>query len=136
MRAMTRFATAMVVAMTAAVALSGCAASDEVVVEYSEDVATLSIGDILVVDFGEINSSVGDGWVIVSPPDPAVLGEGVEASEYLGEEGSTGAANRFAYRFEAVGEGRTTVEFEYRFRGEVPEDPGEQETAMIEVTVR
>jgi hypothetical protein len=71
----------------------------------------------------------------VEEPDAAVLGEGEEHSDYLGESGETGAASDLSYRFAAVGEGTTTIEFEYRFRGFVPEDPEDQKTATIEVTV-
>ena len=129
-----RIAEALLAGAALVLVLAGCSASDQVV-PYTGEAATLSVGETLIVDFGEINSSVGDGWVIVTEPDPAVLGEGESASEYLGDEGSTGAGNRFSYRFEAVGVGTTTIGFEYRFRGEIPEDREDQQTATIEVTV-
>lgn len=114
--------------------VSGCAAS-ETSVGYTTKKATISSGETLVVDFGEINSSVGDGWVIVEEPDPAVLGAGEAESEYLGEEGSVGGPSTFSYRFPAVGVGETVIEFEYQFRGEVPEDPADQKSSQITVTV-
>ena len=117
-----------------ATALAGCSASEEVV-PYTAETAALDQGETLVVDFGEINLSVGDGWVVVTGPDPAVLGPAEASSTYRGDEGSVGGPSEYSYRFPAVGEGTTIVEFEYRFRGEVPEDPADRETARLEVTV-
>lgn len=114
--------------------MSGCAA--DVSVDYTATTATVSVSDTLVVDFGVINSSVGDNWVITAAPDSAVLGGGVADSTYLGDEGSTGGSNALVYRFPAVAAGTTVIEFEYQFRGSVPEDAAEQETARIEVTVK
>jgi hypothetical protein len=134
MREHFRAGAGLLAATMVAMGLSGCAAAATTVDHTAEEV-TISSGETLVVDFGEINSSVGDGWVIVTEPDATVLGAGEAESEYLGEEGSAGGPNNFSYRFPAVGPGTTVIEFEYRFRGEVPEDPAEQETSRIEVTV-
>lgn len=82
-----------------------------------------------------MNSSVGEDWEITQEPDAAVLGPGEERSVYRGEEGMTGAPSEVTYRFAPHGEGTTVIEFEYRFRGEIPEDPEDQKSAKIEVTV-
>jgi predicted secreted protein len=134
MRIMNRAAALLTAALLLSVGLSGCSASEKII-DYTDTAATLAPGEVLVIDFGEVNASVGSEWVMVEEPDAAVLGEGEEHSDYLGESGETGAASDLSYRFAAVGEGTTTIEFEYRFRGFVPEDPEDQKTATIEVTV-
>lgn len=117
-----------------AVVLSGCAAAS-VTVGYEESVVTVETGTELVVDFGEVNASVGSDWVIISDPDPSVLSKGEKSTEYAGEEGSVGGPSDLAYRFAATGTGQTKIQFEYQFRGAVPDDPTEQKTALIDVTV-
>lgn len=116
--------------------VTGCAAAMEKTVDYRSSSVTLAPGEALVVDFGEINPTVGDDWVIVREPDPAVLGSGDDRTRYLGEDGEAGAPSELSYRFAPVGEGTTVIEFEYQFRGSVPEDPDDQQSAEITVTVR
>lgn len=134
MRGTRRTAALLASALLLSVGLAGCSASEKII-DYTDTAATLAPGEVLIVDFGEVNATVGNAWVIVEEPDAAILGEGEERSDYLGESGETGAASDLSYRFAAVGEGTTTIEFEYRFRGSVPEDPEDQKTATIEVTV-
>jgi hypothetical protein len=134
MRIMNRAAALLTAALLLSVGLSGCSASEKII-DYTDTAVTVSPGEVLIVDFGEVNATVGNAWVIVEEPDATILGEGEERSDYLGESGETGAASDLSYRFAAVGEGTTTIEFEYRFRGSVPEDPEDQKTATIEVTV-
>ncbi|GAA2184025.1 hypothetical protein GCM10009785_30260 [Brooklawnia cerclae] len=104
-------------------------------VPYTTASVTLTRGTWLLVDFGVINSSVGDDWVLVSEPDPDVLGEPKTEGEYLGEKGSTGGRNTRLYRFATVGPGTAVLDFEYRFRGNVPDDQAERKTAHIVVDV-
>lgn len=127
-----------VVAVTAAVGmgLSGCSAAVEKTVDYTTSSVSLAPGESLVVDFGEVNHTVGDEWVITQEPDPSVLGPGDERSRYLGEDGEAGAPSELSYRFAPVGNGTTVIQFEYQFRGSVPEDVSDQETAEITVTVK
>ncbi|MDQ0645274.1 hypothetical protein [Microbacterium murale] len=116
-----------------ALGLTGCAASTTV--DHTAEQVTISSGETLIVDFGTINTSVGDEWVIITDPDPAVLGPGEGEFDYLDDEGSVGGPSSFSYSFSAVGNGTTVIEFEYRFRGTVPDDPDDQGSAKIEVTV-
>jgi len=127
-----------VVAAAAAVGmgLSGCSAAAEKTVDYTTSSVSLAPGESLVVDFGEVNHTVGDEWVITQEPDPSVLGPGDERSRYLGEDGEAGAPSELSYRFAPVGTGTTVIQFEYEFRGSVPEDVSDQETAEITVTVK
>ncbi|KDA05885.1 hypothetical protein DC31_15460 [Microbacterium sp. CH12i] len=131
---LTRAGLALLGVTALSIGLSACAS--DTTIDYTSDAVTVSSGETLVIDFGMINSSVGDGWVITTEPDSAILGAGTAGTKYLGEEGSTGGGNSLTYRFPAVGAGTTVIEFEYEFRGEVPDDVAEQETARIEVTVK
>ncbi|MEP7766113.1 protease inhibitor I42 family protein [Sanguibacter sp. 25GB23B1] len=108
---------------------------DEVVVDATASSAELVVGQTLVVDLGEMNSSVGDDWLITDEPDGEVLREGERFSEYLGEDGEDGGRNTLAYEFEAVGDGETTLELEYRFRGGAPDFGHGPEPVSITVTV-
>lgn len=116
--------------------LAGCSAASEKSVDHTSSSVTLAPGEALIVDFGEINPSVGDAWVITREPDPAVLGPGDQRSRYLGEDGETGAPSEVTYRFPPVGDGTTVIQFEYQFRGSAPDDPSDRQTAEITVTVK
>lgn len=131
-----RSAVILVGTIAVAAGLASCAGAAEKVIDHTAESVTLAPGEALVIDFGEVNSSVGEDWEITQEPDPAVLGPGEERSRYLGEDGMTGAPSEVTYRFAPAGEGTTVIEFEYRFRGEIPEDPEDQKTAKIEVTVK
>lgn len=89
---------------------------DDVVVDASATTAELVVGQTLVVDFGEINTSVGDEWVLTQDPDDEVLSQGEAESEVLGD-GAPGSPSTFLYAFEAREAGTSTIDFEYRFRG-------------------
>lgn len=117
-------------------AMTGCAAVAEKTVDYTTSAVSLMRGEALVVDFGEINPSVGDAWVITREPDPAVLESGDERTRYLGEDGEAGAPSEVSFRFAPVGIGTTVIEFEYQFRGSVPEDLDDRKSAEITVTVK
>lgn len=116
--------------------LISCAAAPKTVtVDFTDHAAKLTPGDELVIDFGEVNASVGSAWVVTADPDLSVLTVPEQHTEYLGENGSVGAPDHLTYSLSAVGAGITRVQFEYQFRGAVPEDPQEQRTAVIDVTV-
>lgn len=132
-----RFRGGLLVAATAmiALALSGCASGAAVTVDaFSTDSVTVPAGQDLVVDFGEINSSTGDDWVIITEPDAAVLSPGESQSEQVGD-GAPGSPNLFSYRFVAIEAGTTSIEFQYQFQGSVPDLESEQENIVIDVTV-
>lgn len=133
MSSISRLPVALAMAASLVLVATGCSSVTKV--DSDAGSATVPEGGTLVVDFGEINQSVGDDWVIIVEPDPAVLGDGVP--EYLGEDGAPpGASSRLTYSFPAVGKGTTTVEFEYRFRGEAPDDAADQKTVTLDVAVR
>lgn len=135
MRRLVKVCAVVTVAAFLGLGLTGCSAAEKTI-DYSTSSVTLAPGEALVVDFGEINPTVGDAWVITREPDPAVLGPGDERSRYLGQDGETGAPSEVSYRFAPVGDGTTVIQFEYQFRGAVPEDADDQQTAEITVTVK
>ncbi len=135
MRRLVKVCAVVAVAAFLSLGLTGCSAAEKTI-DYSTSSVTLAPGEALVVDFGEINPTVGDAWVITREPDPAVLGPGDERSRYLGQDGETGAPSEVSYRFPPVGDGTTVIQFEYQFRGAVPEDADDQQTAEITVTVK
>ena len=136
MRVLQRAWAAGAIAALFALGLTGCSGASEKVVEHTTSSVTLAPGESLVVDFGEVNATVGEEWVITNEPDPSVLEPGEQRSRYLGEDGETGAPSEVSYRFAPEGDGTTVIRFEYRFRGAVPEDADDQESAEITVTVK
>lgn len=126
---------ALLTVLLTAAALTGCAGAAEKTVDYTESAVTLSSGETLVVDFGFINPSVGDEWIITTEPDPAVLEEGKSSFRSEQPDPPPGSGGELSYRFAPAGSGTTTIAFEYRFRGEIPEDPDDRKTAEITVTV-
>lgn len=136
MTSMRRGVAVLAALVAAGAILTACTGPAEKTVDYTASAVTVSAGEILVVDFGEVNPSVGDDWVIITEPDPAVLGEGDSEFTTDAPDGMTGAPGELVYRFPTTGAGTTVIAFEYRFRGEVPEDIEDQKTAEITVTVK
>lgn len=133
MRVLNRVIVIVSTAVLLSAVLTACAGSAEKTVPYTATSVDLAPGEALVVEFGEVNGSVGDEWVLTEEPDPAILGEGEELTRALGD--APGSPSELSYRFEPVGAGTTVITWEYRFRGEVPEEPADQRTAEIRVTV-
>ena len=124
-------------ACTLGLSLTACAApAGTVTIGHEDGSVTVSSGDRLVVEFGEVNASVGSDWVITTKPDPQVLSGGERHSEYAGPKDSVGGPDRLSYEFTAVGTGRAQIQFEYQFRGAQPSEPAERQTSVVEVTVR
>ncbi|PII81433.1 hypothetical protein BMH32_12790 [Leucobacter sp. OLJS4] len=116
---------------------AGCApVAREVIIGYHTHSVTVPVGEILVVEFGTINSSVGDQWEITEGPDPKVLALDERKTTRSDPKEPIGAPHEFAYRFVARAKGTTTVGFEYRFRGEIPEDPARRDSSRITITVK
>lgn len=115
-------------------ALAACTAPEPVTVPYTAGEVTLEVGQVLVVDFGEVNPSIGDGWAVTTPPDDAVLGEG-DATYPDDGQSAPGSGATLHYEFEAVGAGTTTIGFTYSYRGEEGDPEGRTEDPTPELTV-
>lgn len=114
--------------------LAGCGGASRVV-HYTDTEATLAVGETLIVDFGEVNASIGDSWDLTSRPDADVLSKGVGEYEDLGREDEVGGGAQYVYRFEAVGPGTTTLRFTYSYRGTEGDPEGRTENPTPEITV-
>lgn len=102
-------------AIASLLAVSGCSMPD-VTVAHDAGSATVAVGETLRVDFGEVNPSVGDNWFLVGEPDAAVLTEVGSETEEVSDCDGTGCPAELTWDFEAVGEGETTLVFQYCFR--------------------
>lgn len=132
-----RAVSSLIAAGIIALAISGCTSSPETVsIKNTQAEVSLHLGDTLEVDFGEVNATTGAGWVASKEPSSNILTSGEEHSEYLGEEGVKGDTSKLTYVFKAKEKGKTTVDFEYRFQGEVPENAEDQKFSSISITVK
>jgi len=122
---MPRIATA-ALAASLLLMLAACGA-DETVVPVDQDAhvpgtesraVTVSLGEKLVVDLGEQNSSIGDGWFLVTPPDPAVLTDGGSHSDPDCDQPGCGAA--MTWHFGTAGAGTTELTLRYCYRSRPP----------------
>lgn len=117
--------------------LTACSSSTgPVSIDHTEPSATVSAGQKLTIDFGEVNPSVGDGWVVINTPDTSVISAGEQEVKPVDKKNAIGGPATLKFVFEAKKPGTTELEFEYRYRGNVPEDPAEQKQALIKVTVK
>lgn len=125
-------------AIALALAVTGCSGADSTV-SHDAGTATVAVGETLRVDFGEVNSSVGENWFLVGEPDSVVLteiGSDADASDCGGD---VGCPVDLTWDFEGVGRGETTLVFQYCFRtgpddcvGDTDDGPA---PAPVELTV-
>ncbi|GAA2319261.1 hypothetical protein GCM10009853_091690 [Glycomyces scopariae] len=96
-------------------ALAGCTGPDTTVTLDAETV-TVTVGETLRVDLGEVNDSVGDNWFLVDGADTGVLADaGSETEGDTSCEGD-GCGGILYWDFEATAAGATTLQFQYCFR--------------------
>ncbi|WP_282826254.1 hypothetical protein [Gulosibacter sediminis] len=89
----------------------------DVTVDYTDDEVTLAEGDVLEVNFGTINTSIGDEWGITAQPDSDVVVNTVRPGDPNATAVAPGSDTEFSLYFEAVGTGETSVTFQYSYRG-------------------
>jgi predicted secreted protein len=102
------------------------------------DAVTVAVGEKVVVDLGYQNSSIGDGWFLVGPPDPAVLAD--EGEHYESECDQSGCGADMTWHFATVGTGKTAITLRYCYRSRPPNcdpmpDRGPAEPVTLTVTV-
>jgi predicted secreted protein len=128
-------------ALVAALLLTsaGCGSDESVHVPGKHSGAVrLAKGERLVVDLGNQNSSVGDGWFLVTPPDKAVL---TDAGEKLDTDcGKPGCGAKATWLFSTAGAGKTALTLRYCYRSRPPNcDPmaarGPADPVTLTVTV-
>jgi hypothetical protein len=117
--------------------LAGCGGPATVTVQAAAGSAGVAKGDVLVVDLGKENPSIGDSWYLQTPPDAAVLTDngGVSAGCNL-----PGCDRTLTWKFTAVGKGSTAIVFRYCYRSRLDNcDPGPgrgpKEPVRLSVTV-
>lgn len=128
----------MIVICGLVLALAGCGGPTIVVVPVESGSAQLAQGEVLHVDLGEVNHSIGDQWYLLTPPDAAVLSEGER--EYEADCDDPGCGGREGWVFTARGAGTTTLVFRYCYRSEPPScepqaDRGPSDPVELTVTV-
>jgi predicted secreted protein len=85
-----------------------------IVVTHTAGSAKIKAGDRLVVDFGDVNPSVGDSWYLVTPPDATVL---VDQGEHTDSDcDQPGCGGHLTWLFGATAPGTTKLVFQYCFR--------------------
>ena len=138
-------ATCLVAAVVVAV-LAGCSGGsgdDPVTIGVAARQVTLAEGEVLRVDLGPYNASIGDSWQVTGAPDPAVLHDDdqtIEPDPDCGA-GQIGCGGTLTWEFTAIGRGSTTIEFRYCYRSRVPDcdpgpDRGPAQPVTLGVTVR
>lgn len=115
-----------VLAVAAVLAVAGCSDSEsggleeQPVVSVSYDAGAVSVptGEMLRVEFGWINPSIGDSWYLVGEADASVLAEiGSDTYEHPDcGDGMAGCDQGLNWEFKAVAPGETTVSFQYCYR--------------------
>jgi predicted secreted protein len=125
------------IATVCLVVLAGCGANT-VEVSALDGTARVPRGDVLRVDLGKVNSSIGDSWHLVEKPDPAILSDG--DSEYDSDCENPGCGGRLGWKFTARGPGTTTLVFRYCYRSrpdncQSQPDRGPDQPVKLTVTV-
>jgi len=128
----------LIVALGAVLLISACSSHDTVTVAVGAGSATVSTGDTLAVDLGEVNSSIGDAWFLVTPPDSGILTD--QGSQFDTHCDQPGCGSRMSWHFTAAKAGTTKVTFRYCYRTRLDAcDPGPgrgpSEPVSIAVTV-
>jgi hypothetical protein len=96
--------------------------SHSVDVKVSDASARLVVGELLRVDMGRVNTSIGDSWSLITRPDPAVL---IEKEQQYDPVTCTGCDQGLKWTFAAVGAGTTRIVFRYCYRSSPPScEPG------------
>jgi hypothetical protein len=104
---------------------TACGGPRTVDVNYTAGSAQVAVGDRLRVDFGTVNTSIGDAWFLIGPPNASVLTDdgGDYASTCL--PGMVGCDSQLRWQFTAKGAGSTELIFRYCYRSNAATcDPG------------
>jgi hypothetical protein len=105
--------------------LSACGDPRTVDVRYAAGSAQVAAGERLRVDFGTVNTSIGDGWFLVGPPDVSVLTDGGADYASTCPGGMAGCDSHLRWQFTAKAAGSTELIFRYCYRSNPDAcDPG------------
>jgi hypothetical protein len=110
-------------------------------VRYDAGTARVRVQQLVVVDFGTVNTSIGDSWHLVTKPDPAVLTERGPMFESACQANQAGCDAQLRWEFKAAAAGTTSMVFRYCYRSQptncqpAPTDRGPAEPVTLDVTV-
>lgn len=120
---------------------AGCSGPAVRTVAVTDKTASLRVGEVLRVDMGDVNPSVGDSWFVVSGADGSVLGEGERDYVSHCDAGKAGCDGRLTWQFPAAHAGETDLVLRYCYRTQLPDcegrpgsDPSQPVTIHVTVT--
>jgi predicted secreted protein len=110
--------------------IAACTGPAVVDVPVDRGSARLAVGEVLRVDLGEVNESIGDSWYLVTPPDPAVLDD--DGRDYDSECDMAGCGAHVTWDFVAAGPGSTALVFRYCYRSRPADCEAEPSRGPVE----
>jgi predicted secreted protein len=127
-------------AVAVALAVPACGGPTRTV-GYATGSATIKVNEVLRVDFGEVNASVGDAWYEVDGPDTKVLKDEGDKLHSDCKAGEAGCGGHLYWEFLGVAKGSTSVRFRYCYRSSTancqpgPGGRGPTDPVLFNVTV-
>jgi predicted secreted protein len=113
--------------------LPACNGGSTTTAGYQKGNASVLVNDVLCIDLGDYNSSIGDSWYLVKNPDKKVLKNEGQKLESTCKAGEAGCGGRLYWEFLAYAKGSTSVRLQYCYRstqtrcdngpGRGPKDP-------------
>lgn len=111
------------------------------VVRYDAGSARVRVGQLFVVDFDTVNTSIGDSWHLVTKPDPKVLTDRGPMFESACRANQAGCDAQLRWEFTAAAPGTTSLVFRYCYRSQpincqpAPTNRGPVKPVTLDVTV-
>jgi predicted secreted protein len=98
------------------VAVPACGGGKTQTVGYAKGGATIRVNDVLRVDLGDYNASIGDSWYEVKRPDSKVLKDYGDKLDSNCKPNEGGCGGRLYWEFLGFAKGTTSVRFQYCYR--------------------
>ncbi len=93
-----------------------CSGGTTRVVGYAKGGATIRVNDVLRVDLGGYNASIGDAWYEVKRPDSKVLKDYGDKLVSNCKANEAGCGGHLYWEFVGYKNGTTSVRFQYCYR--------------------
>jgi predicted secreted protein len=97
-------------------AVPACSGGTTQVVGYAKGGATIRVNDVLRVDLGDYNASIGDAWYEVKRPDGKVLKDYGDKLVSDCKAGEAGCGGHLYWELGGYKKGTTSVRFQYCYR--------------------